>query len=364
MRSLSWIFTTFLICISICCSMVNPSLSEKIEERICNYNDQMIIDYKNNWSIDKNSSLKNVELEITRLPQEQTTIIKSYNGSISDVKDGPMDSPWPMLSHDAYHTGRSLYSTVNNSGAELWRDKGDWAGVVWSSAVIDINNTIYYGTLGKQLFALHPNGTRKWRYHATGLIWCTPALAEDGTLYFTTDGGYGYVHALYPNGTERWVYHDGYDSDSSSSPVIGEDGTIYFGSDFKKIYAINPDGTEKWRYVTGDIVMGSPAIANDGTLYIGSMDRYLYALYPNGTLCWRFHTGGEIKGFASIAPDGTIYVPSFDGYLYALYPNGTMKWRVPTGGSIAAAGVALAENGTIYVGTEQLRAFHPNGSLK
>ncbi|PNX46191.1 MAG: hypothetical protein BV459_06920, partial [Thermoplasmata archaeon M11B2D] len=55
---------------------------------------------------------------------------------------------------------------------------------------------------------------------------------------------------------------------------------------------------------------------------------------------------------------------SFDGYLYALYPNGTMNWRVPTGGSIAAAGVALAENGTIYVGTEQLRAFNPDGTLK
>ncbi|PNX52352.1 MAG: hypothetical protein BV458_10030, partial [Thermoplasmata archaeon M9B2D] len=107
--------------------------------------------------------------------------------------DGPMDSTWPMQSHDVKHTGWSQYSTENNSGAELWRVKGDWAGVVWSSAVIDINNTIYYGTLGKQLFALHPNGTRKWRYHATGLIWCTPALAEDGTLYFTTDGGYGYV---------------------------------------------------------------------------------------------------------------------------------------------------------------------------
>ncbi len=110
--------------------------------------------------------------------------------------------------------------------------------------------------------------------------------------------------------------------------------------------------------------MGSPAISDDGTIYIGSMDRYLYALYSNGTLRWRFATGSEIKGSASIAPDGTIYVPSFDGYLYALYPNGTMKWQASTGGSIAAAGVALAEDGTIYVGTEQLRAFYSNGTLK
>jgi len=276
--------------------------------------------------------------------------------------DGPMDSTWPMQSHDVKHTGWSQYSTENNSGAELWRVKGDWAGVVWSSAVIDINNTIYYGTLGKQLFALYANGTRKWRYQADGLIWCTPAIAEDGTLYFTTWGAYHYFYALNSNGIAKWLFAPG--DSSTSSPAIADDGTIYFGSDDYCIYAINPNGTEKWRYITGFYVNGGPAIGHDGTIYIGSGDHYLYALYPNGTLCWRFHTGGEIKGSASIAPDGTIYVPSFDGYLYALYPNGTMKWRVPTGGSIAAAGVALAQDGTVYVGTEQLRAFNPDGSLK
>jgi len=211
---------------------------------------------------------------------------------------------------------------------------------------------------------LFPNGSINWRYQADGRIWCTPSIAEDGTLYFTTWGGYGYVHAVYPNGTRRWLYHDGYDSSSLSSPTIGNDGTIYFGSEEFKIYAVNPDGTEKWRYTTGYIVMGSPAIGHDGTIYIGSGDHYLYALYPNGTLRWRYKTGSSIKGSASIAPDGTIYVPSFDGYLYALYPNGTMKWRVSTGGSVAAAGIALAEDGIIYVGTEQLRSFYPNGTLK
>ncbi len=319
--------------------------------------------YIRDWTVQiinqNNENIKPDQFFTTEKPIENTGI-----GQPKDVISTTDDHAWPTLSHDIQHTGRTPYSTENNSGAEIWRVKGDWAGVVWSSAVIDTNNTVYFGTLGEQLFALYPNGTRKWSYRSDGLIWCTPAIAEDGTLYFTTWGGYGYVHAVYPNGTRRWLYHDGYDSSSLSSPTIGNDGTIYFGSEEYKIYAVNPDGTEKWRYLTGYIIMSSPVVGNDGTIYIGSGDYYLYALYPNGTLRWRFHTGGEIKGSASIAPDGTIYVPSFDGYLYALYPNGTMKWRVPTGGSIAAAGVALAEDGTIYVGTEQLRAFHPNGSLK
>ncbi|PNX50301.1 MAG: hypothetical protein BV458_13485, partial [Thermoplasmata archaeon M9B2D] len=279
-----------------------------------------------------------------------------------DVISTTDDHAWPTLSHDIQHTGRSPYPTTANLGTELWRFRAFDLGVVWSSPIIDYNSTIYFGTLSSDtaLYAIYPNGTCRWRFQASDLIWGTPAIAEDGTIYFTTWGQY--FHAVNSNGTERWRFNQ--EMISTSSCTIGNDGTIFFGTDGHIIFAVNPDGTEKWRYTTGYNVNGGPAIGHDGTIYIGSGDYYLYALHPNGTLCWRFHTGGEIKGSASIAPDGTIYVPSFDGYLYALYPNGTMKWRMPTGGSIAAAGVALAEDGTIYVGTEQLRAFYPNGTLK
>jgi hypothetical protein len=39
----------------------------------------------------------------------------------SQPLDGFIDSPWPMYCHDARHTGRSPYSTANNSGDEIWR---------------------------------------------------------------------------------------------------------------------------------------------------------------------------------------------------------------------------------------------------
>ncbi len=322
----------------------------------------IIPDCMNNWHVNKNNSHRDTEIFIWSLPREKTTIEEIYNHPKDHTKDGPMNSAWPMEGHDVSHTCRSPYSTQNISGAEIWRDKGNWAGVVECSPLIDKDNTIYYGTMGTELIALYPNGTRKWHFQANGIIWGTPALANNGDIYCTTWGGLGYLQAITKNGTERWRFYQ--ESSSSSSPTISEDGTIYFGTDGRIIFAVNPNGTQKWRYTTGDIVMGSPAIGDDGTIYIGSMDRYLYALYSNGTLRWRFATGSEIKGSASIAPDGTVYVPSFDGYLYALYPNGTMKWRASTGGSIAAAGTALAVDGTIYVGTEQLRALYPNGTLK
>jgi outer membrane protein assembly factor BamB len=290
-------------------------------------------------------------------------VMNSYNDYRSDVKDGPMDSPWPMLSYDVRHTGRSPLSTADNLGAELWRVPGEEAGVVWSSPVIDNNGTIYFGTLGDgSLYALNPDGTKKWRYrsYGTALVWSTPALAEDGTIYFGTWGSYPYFRALYENGTVKWLFATG----PANSPTIADDGTIYVGADNSLVWALNPNGTQKWTFDTGGIVMGCPAIGPDGFIYIGSEDHYLYALYPNGTMKWRYDTGSTIKGSASLAGDGTIYVPSFNSYFYALSPNGTLKWKGYTGNSIAAAGVALAEDGTIYVGTEQLRAFNPDGTLK
>ncbi len=365
MKLIWWKISMVMIFLIIYSPMVNsfaPNIIEKSENAQCETNTP---EFRTDWHIDKSSSIQIVETYIMEHQQDRiTTPRETDNFSRNESQDGPMNSPWPMYGHNGVHTCRSPYSTENNTGVEIWRVRGDESGGVWSSAVIDNIEMIYFGTKGADgsLYSLYSNGTRKWRYPIEGVIWCTPAIADDATQYMTTWGGSGYCLAITENGTERWRFYQ--ESSSSSSPTIGEDGTIYFGTDGYKIFAVNPDGTEKWRYTTGHIVMGSPAIGHDGTIYIGSSDNYLYALYPNGTLRWRYKTGSYIKGSASIAQDGTIYVPSFDGYLYALYPNGTMKWQASTGGIIASAGVALADDGTIYVGTEVLRAYYPNGTQK
>lgn len=288
------------------------------------------------------------------------------NSNPSHLRNGgPMNSSWPMQSHDLQHTGLSQYYTTNNPGIEIWHIRGGEAGgIQGSSAIIDKNDTIYFCTQGgdSSLHAVYKNGTKKWRFITDGTIWSTPAIADDGTIYVgTTDN---HLYAITSNGTLQWMFSTGMGNFIESSPVIGPEGTIYFGCDNNKIYAVNPNGTEKWHYTTGYFVASSPAIGQDGIIYVGSGDYFLYALYNNGTLRWKFGTGDYVQGDPSIAQDGTIYAPSFDGYLYALYPNGTMKWKATTGSSIAAAGVALASDGTIYVGTELLRAYYPNGTLK
>lgn len=326
-------------------------------------NDQKIYDYfrlKTSWFIDERT-----ENQPSEQFDENPNAIAILNEKIVTTTDRPMNSSWPMQSHDVKHTGRSQYSTADNQGAEIWRVRGDETGAVESSAVIDNTSIIYFGTMGADgsLYALYPNGTLKWKFIIDGVIWSTPAIADDGTIYVATWGGNygGYLYAIYPNGTMKWVF---WHVDSiGCSPSIGSDGTIYFGTMAGYFFAINPNGTEQWRLYLGGSLISSPAIGLDNIIYVGTTSHYLYAVNPNGTIRWQFGAG-QFKGNPSIADDGTIYAPSFDGYLYALNPNGTMRWRETTGPSVAGAGVALADDGTIYIGTELLRAYSPNGTLK
>ena len=102
------------------------------------------------------------------------------------------------------------------------------------------------------------DGARNWAFATMssaiqGNIVSSPAIAPDGTVYIGTEVGVstsaspqGILYAISPNGSKKWsiTKSDWIDS----SPAIAKDGTIYFGSWDGNLYAVNPDGTPKWQY--------------------------------------------------------------------------------------------------------------------
>ena len=301
---------------------------------------------------------------------DEPTVFQSASNSLKDLKDltktriemrgSPMDSQWPVASHDVQHTGRSPYSTASTPFVEKWRFPGnDW---IYGSPVIDNEGTVYFGA--DDLFAVYSNGSLKWKVDNHMDVHSAPAIDENGIIYAGTVYDYpNRLYAFYSNGTVKWSYVTG--NHIFSSPVIGEDGTIYFGDNNGNLNALYPNGTLKW--ITPNIysVYSSPAIGDDGTIYCTSWYGKVYALYPdNGTVKWQFSTGGQMKANPSIADDGTIYVSSWDDYLYALYPgNGTMKWRVNTNYG-SSNNPSIGPDGTIYVAHVDLYAVNPDGTVK
>jgi outer membrane protein assembly factor BamB len=270
-------------------------------------------------------------------------------------------SPWPKFKRDVQSAGISPYAGPSKSALQ-WRYQAQSpAGVVFSSPALGDDGTIYFGSENNYVYAINPTGTLKWKYQTGNLIYSSPAVGSDGTVYI---GSYdNYLYALNPNGTLKWRYLTNDDIDSS--PAVGSDGTIYIGSNDNYLYAINPNGALKWKYLTGNDVLSSMAISADGTIYFGSVDSYLYALNPDGTLKWRYQTGGIVRSTPAIGSDGTAYVGSFNDYIYAINPNGTLKWRYLTGANIYSS-PAIGANGTVYVGSADfyLYAISPGGTLK
>jgi outer membrane protein assembly factor BamB len=299
-------------------------------------------------------------------PSESTVVqnpAKKETTNQVTFKGGPMESPWPMYSHDIRHTGFSPYSTADNPLVEKWKFQLSWVSS-YAGFIIDNNNTIYGGSA--YIYAITSNGTMKWAYPTWDTIESAPAIDQNGIIYVGTIWGMpNYLHAIYSNnGTLKWKYSVG-SNDIDSSPAIAPDGTIYFGDWASYVHSVYPNGTRKWIYDTGDVITSSPAIGNDGIIYIGSHDNYVYAFYPNGTVKWRFKTGSWVHASPTIAPDGTIYIGSDDGYLYALNSvNGSMIWRCSVGAIWGSP--TLGIDGVIYAGVWEMKfyAIYPNGTIK
>ena len=67
-------------------------------------------------------------------------------------------------------------------GTKKWDFK---IGLSQSSPAVAEDGTIYVGSNDKKLYAVNPDGTKKWEFTTAGTIWTSPAIGADGTLHTT-----------------------------------------------------------------------------------------------------------------------------------------------------------------------------------
>jgi len=221
-------------------------------------------------------------------------------------------------------------------------------------------------------------GVLKWRYATRGKYLSSPAIADDGTIYFIAYDialANSFIYAVNQDGTLKARYRFCDDVAPESDPVISSEGTIYVlgwasGPDDANLYlfSFNPDGMLNWRYYVGYISGYTPALGADRTIYMAA-DNYVLALNSDSTLKWYYRMSREAGSSPAVGPDGTVYVGCDDGSLYALNPDSTLKWRYETGRRLASYPVT-GDDGTIYfraLGFEEdayLYAVSPEGVLK
>lgn len=313
-------------------------------------------------------------------------------------------SIWPMFQHDAQHTGRSQFVGPQNNNT-MWRFKSplnNTDGV--GSPVIGSDGTIYVG-LGSGLFpnfarlyAVYPNGTKKWESLIMLSVPSVPGIGLDGTVYTgTADFGTTFF-ALDPNNGSEINRIEGLNR--IDGVTIGPDGTIYFVKEGfpHTLFAVYPNLTPKWSVTTAgslsppaiglnDTVylygtgydpingsvrynlqrIGEITVRNDGNLYITTNDLSidpdsLALLMFNGSLVWEKDfaiatncpVANNVVGPAAIASDGTIIVSTlgfffvFEGALRAYDPIGNEKWTLCFG-NMSINQPVIGDDDTVYV---------------
>ena len=260
-----------------------------------------------------------------------------------------------------YGETKSMIIVVPPDGGEKQWQLKLGGKITYSSPAVDQNGTIYVGSTDYNLYAVNPDGTKKWAFKTGDWIRSSPAIGSDGTIYIGSDDKN--IYAINPDGTKKWEFKT--NGSLESSPSINKDGSIIIGSNDNNLYCINSNGSQKWVFKAGDWVRSSPAVGSDGTIYVGSDDKYLYAINPDGSKKWSFKTNGIVKSSPAIAVDGTIYVGSYDDNLYAINPDGSKKWHFETDGNVISSPV-IDKNGHVYFGSSDDRfyAVYPNGRKK
>ncbi|MFV2067642.1 MAG: PQQ-binding-like beta-propeller repeat protein, partial [Pirellulales bacterium] len=267
-------------------------------------------------------------------------VVEIVSGNVF-ADNATKSAPWSMFRSNAQHSGLSL-SRGPQTATQQWALRtGDKAP---TSAAIGADGTIYVGVHDKHLYAIHPDGSLKWRFPTVATMGSCPALGADGMIYVPDRAGN--LYAIDPDGRQRWKLSLG--CKVYSSPTIGANGTIYLGADDRKLHAINPDGTPQWTYAAKGKVQSTAAMGRDGTIFVGANDHQMYAINSDGTIRWTFETGGVIESSPAIGNDGTIYVGSVDKNLYAINADGTLLWHFALQGKVGRS-PAIGFDRTLYI---------------
>jgi outer membrane protein assembly factor BamB len=200
---------------------------------------------------------------------------------------------------------------------------------------------------GKLLWTYAPEHPPDKRPHCSS----APALAPDGSLRAVC---HDVLYALSPDGSKRWQVEGPGEFDSA--PAVGADGTSYIGDEARRFLAIDAQGQPRFSFISGGPVRAAPALRSDGIVVFGAYDGVLYALRPDGTLAWSFATADSIQSSPLVDVDGAVVVGSRDNRVYALSPDGKLRWSLVLEEDIDGT-PALGPDGTLYIGSDD-RCLH------
>jgi len=190
---------------------------------------------------------------------------------------GPIDSS-PAIDNQGricFGSHDHKFYMLSSDGKKLW----DYTtgGQIISSPALDHDGTVYFTSVDGYCYALNADGTLRWRLHTGGVTESSPVIGLDGIILV---GVNKILWAITPEGKKKWerlATGDAFQQPIYASPVALSDGSILLISGYGLLTDLGTDLNAKWfRYVPAHGA-GTPAVAENGKVYINDFF-YLYAL--------------------------------------------------------------------------------------
>ena len=235
-----------------------------------------------------------------------------FNGgngiTTSDVASAPVVGDDGVIYVGSSDT--KLYA-LNPNGTLKWARSPSSSSIEAAPALSPDGGTVYIVDATTTLYAYSTAGVLQWEYQLSDTFMGTtnpqsPSVGADGVIYVGSPDTY--LYAINPNGTRKWRFATG--AAITSTPAIGAGGTIYVGAD--GLYAVNPSGVQQWKVADALFSSGSPIIDGDGAIYWQS-SWTAYAFSASGSEQWRLDVkpfGTGLDATFALGSDGTLYIPT------------------------------------------------------
>ena len=199
------------------------------------------------------------------------------------VAGSPSLHPNGSVAYIGGASGNGGMMAVDMKGKLLWTFTT--GSPVSSSAVVDANNTLYFGSETGVIYALSAEGHLRWQYTAGGCVVATPALGPqltlnvagcNGTLFQLNRTTGALVWTTYP--TNPFTTQ----TNVQSSPAVDRSGTIFWGAPGADagLFAYTFTGQYNFTFLPSlsSNIYSSPAIGADSTVVFVAED-VLYVVY-------------------------------------------------------------------------------------
>ncbi len=219
---------------------------------------------------------------------DDTLYALDLKGNPRWIFTGAKQALWasPVLHGDVIYQSamdRRIYAIQAKDGKLLWEAELNGASV--SSPAVSDDDTIYVGSLGKEVVALNANGKVIWKTETSGWVWATPVIQNEQLLFGDVSGTF---YALdRSNGHVIWKVQP------ATSPITGkalvQNDKIFFSTQAGVLYAVDSKGSPLWNRPIGGKLNGD--VVSSGSALLVAPSEYeslLVAVDEAGNQQWSF----------------------------------------------------------------------------